>query len=225
MKLAALISGGKDSLLALYKAHKLGHSVDYLLTMEPESDESYMFHHPNIWITDLISKTLNIPLIKGRTHGLKEEELKDLDLLFDRVENNVEGIITGALASTYQKTRIEKLCEKRGLEALSPLWGFSGERLWKELLEHDFRVMITSVASNGLDDEWLGKIVDKKDYLELKSLSKKYRFHLGFEGGEAETLVLDMPLYKGRINVIEAESSWTGGSGKYKINKAVLEDK
>ncbi|HDH28740.1 MAG TPA: TIGR00289 family protein, partial [Euryarchaeota archaeon] len=97
MKLAALISGGKDSILALYQMHKAGHEIKYLLVMEPETDESYMFHHPNIWVSELISESLNIPLIKGTTHGRKEEELTDLKELLQKVAGDIDGVITGAL--------------------------------------------------------------------------------------------------------------------------------
>jgi uncharacterized protein (TIGR00290 family) len=82
--------------------------------------------------------------------------------------------------------------------------------------------MITTVAADGLDDKWLGRIVDKEAYVELKKLSEKHRFHLGFEGGEAETLVLDMPLYEKPISVIEASSNWDGQAGTFLIKKASL---
>ncbi|GBE55999.1 ATP-binding region [archaeon BMS3Bbin16] len=225
MKLAALISGGKDSILALYQMHKAGHEIKYLLVMEPETDESYMFHHPNTWITKLISESLNIPLIKGTTQGRKEEELTDLKELLQKVACDVDGVITGALASTYQKERIDRLCSDLSLESLAPLWGITAEKLWQELFENNFKVMITAVAAEGLSDKWLGQIVDENNYSELARLSRKHRFHLGFEGGEAETLVLDMPLYNEKIAVKKGSTQWDGRSGSYLIGEAVLERK
>jgi len=51
MKLATLLSGGKDSTYALYSALKQGHEIKYLVTIFPESKESWMFHHPCIELT------------------------------------------------------------------------------------------------------------------------------------------------------------------------------
>ena len=225
MDLAALISGGKDSMLALYRMRLLGHTIKYLLVMEPESTESYMFHHPNTWVAELISQTTGIKLVKEKTHGRKEEELSDLKQLLQRVAGDVDGIVSGALASTYQKTRIDVLCSELSLTSHAPLWGIDPLELWAELFKNHFEVMVTAAASSGLDESWLGRVVDRRAFKELKALSERHRFHLGFEGGEAETLVLDMPLYKKKIKVIEAEKIWEGSSGIYLIRKAVLEDK
>jgi ABC transporter with metal-binding/Fe-S-binding domain ATP-binding protein len=223
MKLAALVSGGKDSMLALYRMHNEGHEIMYLLSMEPESTESYMFHHPNIWITELISETTGIPLLKSLTHGRKEEELDDLKLVLQGVANEVDGIVSGALASRYQKTRIDSLCNELMLHSLAPLWQVDAEMLWNELLTNDFEVLVTVVAAEGLGKKWLGRIIDKRACEELKEISRRFRFHLGFEGGEAETLVLNMPLYKrGGIVVKEAESIWDGLHGSYLIKDAEI---
>ncbi len=225
MKLAALISGGKDSISALHRAVKEGHEILYLLNMKPLSRESYMFHYPNIEITGLQSEALGIPLIQETTAGEKEKELEDLERLFSRVAGEVEGIVTGALASKYQRERIEKLCEKLGLASIAPLWGIEPEKYWKELLEENYEVIVTSVAAEGLTREWLGRVIDWEAFRELKELSSKYRFHLGFEGGEAETLVLDMPLFRKKIVVEEAQVDWRGNHGYYIIKKATLAEK
>ena len=43
--------------------------VKYLLSMKSKNDESYMFHVPNIHITDLLSQALDIPIISAETDG------------------------------------------------------------------------------------------------------------------------------------------------------------
>lgn len=225
MGLAALISGGKDSTFAMYRATKLGHDVSYLLSVRTESRESYMFHYPNIEVTELHSQALGIPLLKENSRGDKEKELADLRRLLSRVAGEVDGVVTGALASRYQKERIEALCEQLGLISLAPLWGIDPEKYWEELLENSFEVIVASVACEGLGREWLGRTIDWKPLQELKKLSSKYSFHLAFEGGEAETLVLDMPLFNRRIVVEEAEVEWHGDHGYYLIERASLAEK
>ena len=110
MDVAVLFSGGKDSTMAVYAALNRGEDVKYLLSVKSKNDESYMFNVPNIHLTDLLSKALDIPLITIETDGIKEEELDDLKKAFFNLKNlGVEAIYTGALYSTYQKSRIEKL--------------------------------------------------------------------------------------------------------------------
>jgi len=225
MKLGALISGGKDSLLAMHLLHLQGHEIKYLIAMLPARTDSYMFHHPNTHLTELQAEAMGIPLISKETEGRKEEELEDLRDVVMSIKDEVDGIVTGALASKYQKDRVDAICKDAGLKSVVPLWGMSGEELWKDLLDTGFEVVIVSVAAEGLGEVWLGKKIGWRAFNDLKELSIKYRFHLGFEGGEAETLVLDMPLFKRKIRIIRSTKEWDGVRGVYLVEEACLEDK
>ncbi|MBI4162515.1 MAG: diphthine--ammonia ligase, partial [Candidatus Aenigmarchaeota archaeon] len=127
MKLAALVSGGKDSLYSTYLATKAGHDIEYILSMKSENLESYMFHTHNLHILEAISNIMKVPIIFGKTKGVKEEELVDLKLLLEKVKEKVDGITTGAIASSYQKSRVDKICQELGLHSLAPLWGLNPE--------------------------------------------------------------------------------------------------
>ncbi len=221
MRLAALTSGGKDSLYAVYLARKEGHDIRYLLSMIPESHESYMFHHPNIELTEIQAELMGIPLLVEKTSGEKEEELKDLERLILRVKDEVDGILTGVIASNYQRERIDRICKKFSLECISPLWHINPEKYWHELMRSGFRIMITSVSAEGLDKGWLGRIIDEKAIDELKELNRRFKIHLGFEGGEAETLVLDCPMFGKGIKIVEAKREWDGQRGTYVIKRWV----
>jgi len=220
MRAAVLFSGGKDSTLALYEALRKGYDVKYLLTVFPESKESYMFHYPNIEITRKQAKSAGIPLKTGDTKGEKEKELEDLERLIESVKNEIDTIVSGAIASEYQKSRVDKICDKFKLKSFAPLWKRDPLILWKTCLDNGFKVMITSVACEGLGKEWLGRMITSDNFEELKKLSKRYRFHIGGEGGEFETLVLDCPVFKKRINVVKARKDWHDDSGVYEIEKA-----
>lgn len=226
MKLAALTSGGKDSMLAMHLMKIAGHEIVFLLNMIPRSSESYMFHYPNADKVSLISQALEIPLITGKTEGEKEKELEDLRNLLEKAKRRgVEGIITGAIASNYQRQGIEKLCNELGLKAFSPLWNKSGAEIWQMLFKNNFRVILTSVSAQGLTKSWLGREIKKDIFEELKKIAEKHRFHLAFEGGESETFVVDMPLYKREIKIEEAEVVWQENRGFLEIKKAVLVEK
>jgi len=221
MRLAALTSGGKDSLYAVYLARKEGHDIRYLLSMIPESHESYMFHHPNIKLSEIQAELMGIPLLVEKTSGEKEKELKDLERLILRVKDEVDGILTGVIASNYQRERIDRICKKFSLECISPLWHINPEKYWHELMRSGFRIMITSVSAEGLDKGWLGRIIDEKTVDELKELNRRFKIHLSFEGGEAETLVLDCPMFEKGIKIVEAKREWDGQRGTYVIKRWV----
>lgn len=226
MNVAVLFSGGKDSTMALYNALDNGENVSYLLSMKSSNDESYMFHVPNIHLTEMLSQALEIPVIIADTKGVKEEELQDLKREFQKLKDlGVEAIYTGALYSTYQKSRIEKLGKETGLKVISPYWHVDELEYMREIVDLGFEVIVSGVFAEGLDQSWLGRRIDEKAIEELVVLSEKYYVNIAFEGGEAETLVVDGPIFKKRIDILEAQMKWNGDNGVYVIENAELSSK
>ena len=223
MRVAALVTGGKDSVLALYRAQQMGHTVTVLATMIPKRDDSYMFHFPNIHLTELLSKAVEIPLVTAETSGIKEAELEDLKGLLASLD--VEGVVSGAIASSYQKQRIGKVCEELGLKSVTPLWHEEPLDIMNELIDLKFNVIIVGVYAYGLDESWLGREINSETLEKLVELHKNYQISLVGEGGEYESLVLDAPLYKRRIEIVEAETSYEKGSGVLVVKEARLVDK
>ncbi|MEN4017812.1 MAG: TIGR00289 family protein [Methanobacterium sp.] len=226
MKVAVLFSGGKDSTMAYYKAREEGHEVKYLVSLISDNPASYMFHVANIHITELSAEALGVPLIRKVTKGIKEEELEDLTTVLRDLKNEgIEGIYSGALHSVYQKSRIDSICEELGLKSYAPLWHRDPEEYMKEVIELGFEVIITSVSAEGLDESWLGRKIDSAVLEDIIALNKKYGIHIAFEGGEAETLVLDGPVFNKKIKITESEVIWERDSGYFLIKDAVLIDK
>ena len=226
MNAAVLFSGGKDSTMAAYKAMEDGWQVEYLLSMHSENPHSYMFHVPNIHLTQLLSQAMEIPLIQAKTPGEKEEELEDLrNALLDLKNRGIEAVFTGAIHSEYQKSRIDGLCKEVGLKSHAPLWHRDPLDYMQEIIDLGFKVILTSASAEGLDESWLGRIVDEDLLEELKGLHEKYGLHMAFEGGEAETLVLDGPIFKKRLNILDSENVWEVDSGYMVIKDAELSEK
>ena len=226
MKAAVLFSGGKDSTMAIYNAMEDGWEVEYLLSMHSENPHSYMFHVPNIHLTQLLSHAMEIPLIRAKTPGEKEEELEDLQNALTNLKNRgIEAVFTGAIHSEYQKSRIDNLCNEVGLESVAPLWHRDPLDYMQEVVDLGFEVMITSVSAEGLDESWLGRIIDEDLLEELKGLHEKYGLHMAFEGGEAETLVLDGPIFKKKLNILDSKKIWELDSGYLVIKDAELVEK
>jgi diphthine-ammonia ligase len=223
MRVAALCSGGKDSSYALWLAIQQGHDVAHLVAMIPNRGDSWMFHSANITLIDLFAKCVGLHLIKAETSGERGQELVDLKNVLQGLD--VEGIVSGGIASKYQKNNIDKICEELGLASLAPLWGREQVELIHEMLRAGFEIIITSVAAQGLDENWLGRKLDEKALERLVELREKYEVNPIGEGGEYESLVLDAPFFKSKIEVLEAEKIWHGTSGHYLIKKARLAEK
>jgi ABC transporter with metal-binding/Fe-S-binding domain ATP-binding protein len=222
MKLAALISGGKDSIFAIHKAFEEGHEVTHLINIVPARSDSYMFHSINLHMVELISTACEIPLIQQQSSGIKELELDDLTLALKKVD--VEGILVGAIESQYQAGRIQKICDSMDLKVYAPLWHRNPEELLNEMSKV-LDIRIVQVAAEGLDRSCLGRPINVNSIEHLKALNRRHMIHMAGEGGEYETLVLDAPFYKKHIEIVKSEVEWEGDSGSLKILEAKLVDK
>jgi len=225
MNVAVLFSGAKDSCFAIYKAVNMGMNVKYLITIIPETNESYMFHHPNVKWTKLQAKALGIKLMTRKTKGEKEKELGDLEEVLKSLKSEIQGVVSGALESRYQKARIDDIARKLDLKSFSPHWQRSMRDYLQDLIVSGFEIIITSVSAEGLDEEWLGRKLDHSALNDLTKLSKKYGIHKGGEGGEYETFVLDGPIFKKKIKILKARKEWDGVRGAYVIEEAKLVEK
>jgi len=175
MKTGILFSGGKDSCYAAFLAKKEGYEISCLIAIESQNKESYMFHTPFIDKVFLQASLMNIPLVYLKTKGEKEKELSDLEKAIKIAikKYKINGIITGAMESIYQASRVQKICNKLNIECFNPLWQKNAYVHWKDLLKNNFKVIIASVSADGLDKKWIGK--------------------------EAETFVTFCPLFKAKI--------------------------
>lgn len=222
MKLAALFSGGKDSVFAVHDMQRKKHEIACLITMLPKNPESYMFHYPNLDFTRYQAQSMGIEQIFWKTPGEKEREISDLKEAISSVSDRIDGVIAGGLASRYQHDRIRKVCDSLDLQTFVPYWMIESEKYWRIMLNEGFRVMITGVACEGLGREWLGRIIDRESFRELRSLAVKHRFHLAGEGGEFETFVTNGPNFRRGIEIVKGEVTWERDSGVYLFRKARL---
>ena len=211
MRLAALVSGGKDSLYSAYKASKVN-EIACTITFKSKRDDSYMFHIPNVHLVELQAKSMGIPLISVESSGIKEKELKDIKKALQTAikKYKIEGVVSGALASNYQKERIDKICRELKLQSIAPLWHIEPKKYLRELIKNNFKVIIVGIAADGLTKDFLGREING-DFIEK---IEKLSIHGGGEGGEYESLVLDCPMFSKKLRInksrIEMENSCTG---------------
>jgi ABC transporter with metal-binding/Fe-S-binding domain ATP-binding protein len=227
MDLAVLFSGGKDSTFAIYEAQRLGHTIRCLITILTRSAESHLLHHPNINLASLQAKSMKIPQIVMESDST--DTAKEIDLLKDalkkaKTDYYIDGILHGGILSEFQKAKFDDAAKSLGLSVVSPLWHKDQRQYMCELLDCGFEFVITSVSSSGLDESWLGKKITRQDLDVLIHLSEKHGFNLSFEGGEAETFVVNCPLFSSPIEITESKIHWDGYRGRFEISQAKIKD-
>ncbi|MBM5805020.1 MAG: diphthine--ammonia ligase [Candidatus Verstraetearchaeota archaeon] len=227
MRVAILYSGGKDSNLATLRIHRAGHAVVALVSVIVNRPDSWMFHIPNVGLTNVQAGCMGIPWERAMVSGEKEVEVQELCSILSRLKDkwNIEGIGTGAIASRYQRERVGQICKRLDLEELSPLWGAPEGVLLGELLDLGFEVYFTSVSAEGLGRDWLGSRLDEDRVSSLLRLKGRYGINASGEGGEYETFVCDSPLFKKKIRILEAETSWHHNAGTWTIRKFKVANK
>ena len=223
MRLGVLFSGGKDSILALHLASEK-ETVACLITVVSKNKESFMFHTPNIDVAGLQAEALELPMVSVQTEGKKEEELSDLERAIAGAKSKfgIEGVVTGAVESVYQASRVQRICNNLDLWCFNPLWKHDQKTLLETLIAKQFQVIIAGVFAYPLNEKWLGKQLDQQMIARLVELQGRYGISPSGEGGEIETTVLDAPLFRQRIEVTDSSQIWRGNSGVYIINQARL---
>ncbi|SVB13063.1 uncharacterized protein METZ01_LOCUS165917 [marine metagenome] len=219
-----MFSGGKDSYLALQHASQ-EHEISCLLTLHSEREDSWMFHTPAIEWTSTQAEAMGFPHLVYRTSGVKERELEDLYSIIRSAisQYSIDGVVSGALASIYQSTRIQRACNDLNLWCFNPLWQKTQKSLLQELITTNVVSIITGVAAEPLDATWLGRKIDSKSVEELIALESEYGINPAGEGGEIESFVQDAPLFKRSIKIVKSTKHYSNFAGRLEIKEMKLE--
>jgi asparagine synthase (glutamine-hydrolysing) len=219
MKLAVLFSGGKDSGLAAFVARREGYDLVCLISVRSKNKESFMFHVPSISGVEAQARVMGVPLILRESEGERESELKDLEkaILDAKEKYGIEGVVSGAINSVYQATRVQKICDRLGIECFNPLWQKDQLELLGDLIENKFRVVIVGVAAYPLDENFLGREINEAFILEMEKLRDEFEINPAGEGGEFESFVLDCPLFEKGLEIKGFEDFGEGNSWRREL--------
>ena len=167
---------------------------------------------------------MEIEQLVQTTSGIKEEELSDLRSIIELAKSkySVEGIVTGALASVYQSTRIQLICNELSLWCFNPLWQMPQKTLLQVLLSNNVEAIISGVAAEPFDESWLGVQIDSDRVSKLLNLEKSHRINPAGEGGEIESFVINGPLFTKSIEISKSKKHYSNYSGRLEILEAVL---
>ncbi|MCD6236194.1 MAG: diphthine--ammonia ligase [Thaumarchaeota archaeon] len=219
MRVGVLYSGGKDSNLALLEASRY-FEVSCLINVYPESSESALFHYPASELVDLQAEALDLPLIRVESGDEEEDQVEALRRALEIAgeEFGIRGVVTGAVKSVYQATRFQRVCDELGLWCFNPLWLMDEVKLVERILGYGFKALVTRLAVYPFEERFLGRLVDR----EFIEYLRKVGANVSGEGGEYETLVTWMPMFKRELKILKYSKIVGESEGEIVVERAEL---
>ena len=217
-------SGGKDSCLACYRAIRMGHQVSYLLNMITEDGRRSWTHRLVPEWLEMQSRAIEIPLISKRT-GMADYEADFINTLKGLRDEGIDGGVFGDMDIEDHRAWEENVCRKGGMTAYLPLWGEDQNRVMKEFIASGFEAVVVVTRADVMGEDWLGERIDEDFLRRLAGLKGESAVTLCGEAGEYHTFVTDGPLFKKRIEILEADKVSRDGYCFLDIKKCVLRDK
>ncbi|UAL07960.1 MAG: diphthine--ammonia ligase [Candidatus Methanogranum gryphiswaldense] len=220
MRLAALYSGGKDSTFSMYLAKQMGHDIPYIVNIIPDDEASWIFHTPNLNVVPLMAESMEVELVTARSTGTEQGDMEGLRNALEGLD--IEGVVTGAVWSDYQWDRMNMVCGDLGLKVITPLWRKDQEMILREMIDSGIKAIIVGCYAEGLDESWLGRLINSEAVEELKKIREKYGISVIGEGGEYESLTLDSPMHKFPLEIVSSEVEWKKNNGTLRVKNARL---
>jgi len=218
---SALVSGGKDSIYAAYLAETQGWPVDELVVLRPEDPESMMFHTPNLDLVELQAQSWRKRYRAVHVPGRGEAE--ELAALTEALSDGRGWVVAGAIESSYQWTRLLRVARVVGRPVFAPLWRKDPVRAVRYEIDAGLDIRLVHLAAESLSSELLGRRLDLELLAELERRNRAgARVHIAGEGGEYETLVVDAPFFRERIEIDLAEREVGGSTARLTVRKAHL---
>ena len=190
-------SGGKDSILALYKMIKKGYEPVALLTTIKKDKEKSWTHHLDNNFLRRVSESLEIPMLLVDC-VVDDYERKFEEALFKAKDMGATICAFGDIDIELHRNWDLDRCKNTGIEAKLPLWQQNREELVYEFIDSGFETIINKVNLKYMGVEFLGKVLDRKIIEDIKLTGAD----ACGENGEYHTFVIDGPLFKNRINFI-----------------------
>jgi diphthine-ammonia ligase len=221
---SALVSGGKDSIYSAYLADTQGMNVDELVVLKPADPDSMMFHTPNLSMVALqaqawgkMTRTIDV---RGTSEADEEAAVRDA------LAGAQGPVVTGAIASAYQWSRLQSVTFSLGRPLYAPLWGKDPGRVVREEIAAGLNIQLVHLAAEPLTPELLGRRLDLDLVREIERRGRELRpVHVAGEGGEYETLVTDLPDWTSRLVLDRVEPEHRGSTSRLIVREAHLEPK
>ncbi|MGY4795790.1 Dph6-related ATP pyrophosphatase [Lysinibacillus fusiformis] len=192
----ASFSGGKDSVLALYKASQVGQAMGLIVMLEEEGKRSRSHGMPPELI-QAQADSIGLPVYTAAASWADYEEVF-VGLLENAKQQGAEVLVTGDLDMPAHGCWHDEVTKRVGLKLGMPLWEMNHREAVDEFMKLGFVTMIVTVnISLGMTEDDLGRVLTPEYVKELEARN----IDPCGEGGEFHTTVIDGPLFRQPIAV------------------------
>jgi len=192
----ASFSGGKDSVLALYKASQVGQAMGLIVMLEEEGKRSRSHGMPPELI-QAQADSIGLPVYTAAASWADYEEVF-VGLLENAKQQGAEVLVTGDLDMPAHGCWHDEVTKRVGLKLGMPLWEMNHREAVDEFMNLGFVTMIVTVnISLGMTEDDLGRVLTPEYVKELEARN----IDPCGEGGEFHTTVIDGPIFRQPIAV------------------------
>jgi diphthine-ammonia ligase len=217
----ALVSGGKDSIYAAYLCDLQGWPIDEIVTIRPADPESRLFHTPNLDLVRLQAEAWGKRYREVVASG--SDARAEQAALVEAVSGGAGPVVAGAIESSYQWTRLLRAADVAHRRVYVPLWRKDPARVVREEIAAGLAIRLVHLSAEPLTPELLGATLDAPLLAELERRSRSVRrMHVAGEGGEFETLVVDAPFFRYRLEIDEARREIGSTTARLTVRSAHL---
>ncbi len=203
-KIVVSWSGGKDSAFALYKLLKSEqYEVDSLLTSVTEGYNRISIHGVRESLLERQAESLGIPLRKMYIPQECSNEIYQ-NIMNDQLQQlkkeGIETVMFGDIFLEDVRSYREEMIKSQNMKAVFPLWGQKTDQLIKEFISLGFKTVTTSIDTEKLSNEFLGRVIDETFIRELPE-------HIDpcGENGEFHTFSFAGPIFKNSVDITIGE--------------------
>jgi uncharacterized protein (TIGR00290 family) len=212
-QVVVLWSGGKESCFACYKAMVDGFKVSYLLNFVSK-DKRCISHGLDSKLMVAQSQAVGIPIIqKEVTWNTYEEEFKAIMRKLKQM--GIRRAVFGDIDIQEHKDWVYRVCGEVDIKPMEPLWGLDPEQILIDFIDEGFKGIVVNVKADLFGKGWLGRKVDRSFIEDLQKLQREYKIHICGELGEYHTFVIDGPIFKRRIKILDSRRVLKEGLWKF----------
>ena len=193
-------SGGKDSCLACYAAVRQGYAIAHLANFISQEYGRVRFHGIKAELIRAQALAVGLPLLQKETVA-EDYEAGFKEGIRSLLSDRIGGLVFGDIHLQHSWEWAERVSRELGLQVVEPLWGRSTEEILLDFINSGFHALVVSTQANLLGEEWVGRPID---LAFLNDLKERGGVDLCGENGEYHTFVLDGPIFRERVTILEA---------------------
>ncbi|HVU14358.1 MAG TPA: diphthine--ammonia ligase [Phototrophicaceae bacterium] len=198
-------SGGKDSLMALWKLSP-EYQVAALLTNVSAEQNRVSIHGVRRYLIEAQAAALGLPIqfveLPPKPSNAEYEALVTAAIRPFQDEG-IHEIVYGDLFLQDIRQYRDAYLQRIGMSGLYPVWGLDTRALIHEFIDAGFKAIITCVDTTQLDGAFAGRVIDNALIAQLPASVDPCG-----ENGEFHTFVYDGPLFRQPV-AFERGDQWT----------------